>query len=65
MPPFLHRDVKDLISKMLVVNPQERMTIKDVKQHVYFLSNKSADLYPPITNLEDSVFLISLSHFFQ
>eukprot|EP01107_Rhizomastix_libera_P017271 TRINITY_DN795_c0_g1_i2.p1 TRINITY_DN795_c0_g1~~TRINITY_DN795_c0_g1_i2.p1 ORF type:complete len:726 (-),score=207.14 TRINITY_DN795_c0_g1_i2:87-2231(-) len=54
MPPFLHRDVKDLISKMLVVNPQERMTIKDVKQHVYFLSNKSADLYPPIKNLEDS-----------
>ena len=38
MPPYLHRDIQDLISKMLTVNPDERITIEEIKKHPWFNS---------------------------
>lgn len=38
MPPYLHRDIQDLISKMLTVNPEERISIEEIKKHPWFNS---------------------------
>jgi serine/threonine protein kinase len=37
MPQFLHRDLQDLISKMLTVDPEERISIHQVRQHAWYL----------------------------
>lgn len=39
MPQFLHKDVKDLITRMLVVDPSKRITITQIKEHPWFKSN--------------------------
>jgi serine/threonine protein kinase len=36
MPEFFSNDVKDLISKMLVVDPNHRITIKQILEHKWF-----------------------------
>jgi serine/threonine protein kinase len=54
MPPFLHRDIRDLISRMLVVDPTKRITISQIKQHQWFTSNHNPVLTAPCTTLEDS-----------
>eukprot|EP01117_Protostelium_nocturnum_P007147 TRINITY_DN2563_c0_g1_i1.p1 TRINITY_DN2563_c0_g1~~TRINITY_DN2563_c0_g1_i1.p1 ORF type:complete len:473 (-),score=82.78 TRINITY_DN2563_c0_g1_i1:117-1535(-) len=39
MPPVLHKDIKDLIWKMLVVDPTKRITISQIKENSWFRSN--------------------------
>lgn len=36
----LSREVKDLIQKILVVDPQERYTIADIERHPWYLGEK-------------------------
>jgi len=54
MPPFLHRDVRDLISKMLVVDPTKRITVQGVKQHPWFISNHNPLVTAPCSVLDDT-----------
>ena len=37
IPKFLSKNVKDLINRILVVNPQKRINIKDIKKHPWVL----------------------------
>ncbi|PRP84551.1 hypothetical protein PROFUN_05886 [Planoprotostelium fungivorum] len=41
MPPFLHKDVKELLWKMLTVDPTKRFTIAQIKENSWFNSNRS------------------------
>lgn len=41
MPPFIPRESKDLIARILVVNPLKRLTLKETKQHPYFTGNNT------------------------
>lgn len=45
LPAYLHRDVKDLISRMLTVDPAKRITIPEIREHPWFNSQK---LSPPV-----------------
>eukprot|EP01132_Coremiostelium_polycephalum_P009627 gene9627-11798_t len=68
MPAFIHKDAQDLLNKMLMVDPKKRITIKEIKQHPWFLSNlpqfsKSHSLedlsyssLPDLSFLDDEVF---------
>ena len=38
LPKFLSNNIKDLINKILVVNPQKRINIKDIKKHPWVLN---------------------------
>jgi len=40
MPENLSDDLKELISKMLTVDPNKRITIRDIKKHEWFLNMK-------------------------
>ena len=40
-PPFLSYEVKDLLKKILVVDPNKRIDISGIKQHSFFLKGKS------------------------
>ena len=37
IPKFLSKNVKDLLNRILVVNPQKRINIKDIKKHPWVL----------------------------
>ncbi|EFA83217.1 putative protein serine/threonine kinase [Heterostelium album PN500] len=39
MPAYIHKDAQDLLTKMLIVDPKKRISIKDIKKHPWFLSN--------------------------
>eukprot|EP01119_Soliformovum_irregulare_P016210 TRINITY_DN4662_c0_g1_i2.p1 TRINITY_DN4662_c0_g1~~TRINITY_DN4662_c0_g1_i2.p1 ORF type:complete len:328 (-),score=91.79 TRINITY_DN4662_c0_g1_i2:95-1078(-) len=39
MPQFLPKDAKDLLWKMLTVDPTQRITMAEIKSHPWFLSN--------------------------
>ena len=54
IPKFLHPEVADLIQRMLVADPARRITIKEIKQHPYWLSRS---YIPPllIVPVEDTV----------
>ena len=38
IPKFVSKNAKDLINKILVVNPQKRINIKDIKKHPWVLT---------------------------
>mmetsp|Transcript_8275 Transcript_8275/g.34751 ORF Transcript_8275/g.34751 Transcript_8275/m.34751 type:complete len:582 (-) Transcript_8275:80-1825(-) len=38
MPAYLHKDVQDLINRMLTVDPDERITIEEIKSHPWYAS---------------------------
>ena len=38
MPAYLHKDVQDLINRMLTVDPEERITIAEIKKHPWYTS---------------------------
>ncbi len=38
-PPFISKESKDLISKLIVVDPYKRMCIADILKHPWFLGN--------------------------
>ena len=39
MPDFISSDVKDLINRMLQPNPVKRITIKEIKEHPWYLKD--------------------------
>jgi len=39
MPTYLSEDAKDLIGKILVVNPVDRLTMQEIRSHVWFKEN--------------------------
>jgi serine/threonine protein kinase len=41
MPQFLHKDVKDLLWKMLTVDPSKRITVAEIKEHPWYKSHFS------------------------
>lgn len=45
VPPFVPDDCVDLIRKMVVVNPDERYTLSEVRRHSFF--TRDADEFPP------------------
>ncbi|KAA8913467.1 kinase-like domain-containing protein [Sphaerosporella brunnea] len=47
MPSYLSVDAKDLISRMLVVNPIQRITIVEIRKHPWFKKNLPEYLLPP------------------
>lgn len=47
MPAFVSPDAKDLISRMLVVNPIQRITIAEIRKHPWFQTNLPEYLQPP------------------
>jgi serine/threonine protein kinase len=40
MPPYLHRDMKSLITSMLEVDPEKRITLAQIRRDRFFCSNK-------------------------
>jgi len=44
MPHFLNKDVKDLIRRMLTVDPSNRISLNEIKEHPWFKSNQSSDM---------------------
>ena len=38
MPAYLHKDVQDLINRMLTVNPEERISMAEIKKHPWYTS---------------------------
>lgn len=53
MPQYLHKDAKDLLWKMLTVDPAKRITITEIKQHPFFRG--SSDNVPPFVPLDQIV----------
>jgi carbon catabolite-derepressing protein kinase len=47
MPSYLSPDAKDLISRMLIVNPIQRITINEIRKHTWFKKNLPEYLHPP------------------
>ena len=58
MPQYLPKEVKDLLSKMLVVNPAQRISLAGIMQHPWFLSNSMSVTYTPSSILEDHVIFL-------
>lgn len=57
MPMYLHKDIQDLIARMLCVDPEERISLAEIKKHPWYLSNNPQ--FPP-TEIIDKVFFIFL-----
>eukprot|EP01114_Cavostelium_apophysatum_P019936 TRINITY_DN6557_c0_g1_i1.p1 TRINITY_DN6557_c0_g1~~TRINITY_DN6557_c0_g1_i1.p1 ORF type:complete len:611 (-),score=181.84 TRINITY_DN6557_c0_g1_i1:474-2306(-) len=53
MPQFLHKDVKDLIWRMMTVDPSKRITIAEIKENPWFRSNNSEILLAPSHTIEE------------
>ncbi len=54
MPQFLHKDIKDLIWKMLTVDPSKRITIAEIKEHPWYKTHSlgpDAVLVTPIDQM--------------
>ena len=55
MPHMLGEDAKDLISKMLKVNPLERISILEIKRHPWFMSTDQTNfVLKDYTNKDES-----------
>ena len=39
MPNFISDEVKDLINRMLQINPIKRITMKEIKSHPWYLKD--------------------------
>ena len=59
MPPFLHRDVKDLISRMLVVDPDKRISMDEIREHPWYTTN------PPKSQPTKPLTKVSKNHFIR
>ncbi|EKE41806.1 hypothetical protein ENUP19_0303G0005 [Entamoeba nuttalli] len=60
-------EVKDLINRMLIINPKERITIKEIKEHKFFQSNNPIienvpsvieEAGEPIKNIDSNIMAI-------
>lgn len=64
MPKFVSNDGKDIIGKILNTNPDERVTIAQIRSHPWFKLSKDSDrepgLYPSIQKMPMSDSLLNL-----
>jgi len=60
-PSFFSADVKDLISKMLVVNPDERITVEGIMNHPWFKKGYVPIQAAPKLELNDAMIHNALS----
>ena len=51
IPPHVSKEAKDLITKMLKIDPNTRYTIEDIKKHSWFAGEGDYKLEPGITNI--------------
>lgn len=65
MPQFLNKDIKELIWRMMTVDPSKRITIQEIKENPWFRSNNSDIIQMPSPFVEDIVsrILIFSVHF--
>ena len=51
-PKYISNDVKHLLQKILVVNPEKRISINEIKQHQFYLSGKNIFMqnFPELKN---------------
>ncbi|PWN37814.1 Pkinase-domain-containing protein, partial [Meira miltonrushii] len=49
MPDYLERDAKDLISKMLTVDPEKRLKMRDIMRHPWFTDNGQLSSTNPVS----------------
>mmetsp|Transcript_17338 Transcript_17338/g.27024 ORF Transcript_17338/g.27024 Transcript_17338/m.27024 type:complete len:367 (+) Transcript_17338:711-1811(+) len=54
-PPFFSLELRDLISKILVVDPKKRLTLKEIQAHPWFLGEKENGLNDSISSINQSV----------
>jgi serine/threonine protein kinase len=54
MPQYLHKDVRDLITRMLTVDPAKRITLPEIKAHPWF-NFRPPPPSPPVCPLESYV----------
>ncbi|KAJ3445548.1 serine/threonine-protein kinase brsk2-like protein [Anaeramoeba flamelloides] len=52
-PEFLQENEKDLIQKMLIVDPKKRITIQEIKKHPWFTYNFPPKYVPPLPPIND------------
>lgn len=57
MPQFLHKDIKDLLWKMLTVDPSKRITVPEIKEHPWFKTHLSHNtlnvpISPPVETVK-------------
>lgn len=57
IPHFIANDAKDLIVKMLNIEPNQRIKIEDIKKHPWVLSNMKEFEFPPFqsTSIDEMV----------
>eukprot|EP01102_Stenamoeba_stenopodia_P001256 TRINITY_DN11084_c0_g1_i1.p1 TRINITY_DN11084_c0_g1~~TRINITY_DN11084_c0_g1_i1.p1 ORF type:complete len:471 (-),score=100.11 TRINITY_DN11084_c0_g1_i1:82-1494(-) len=51
MPQYLHKDIKDILNRMLTVDPAKRITLKEIKEHNFYRSKKLQK--PPVLTVEE------------
>lgn len=52
MPPYLSAEAQDLISKMLTLDPKKRITIRQIREHPWFIANHlNVPITPPIVDV--------------
>ena len=60
MPPWLSSDVRDLISSMLKVNPNDRITVSKVLDHKWLKQGasklNSLNMSPPAKDFDEEAF---------
>ncbi|KAH3765495.1 CAMK/CAMKL/BRSK protein kinase [Pelomyxa schiedti] len=52
-PPFVPKDIKDLIQKILVIDPEKRIDIRGIKAHPWFQSNLATVYCQPYVDICD------------
>ena len=51
LPRFLSNDVKDLLSKILKINPNERLSIEEIKNHIWLFKHHTNIIYGIIPSM--------------
>lgn len=49
MPQYLHKDIKDILSRMLTVDPKQRIRMHEIREHNFFKSKRWTKLLPILT----------------
>ncbi|KAI0241367.1 Protein kinase [Massospora cicadina] len=62
LPTYLSNDARHLLSSMLVVDPLQRMTIQEVRQHPWFLMRASSKMLEKKMSIDYSSIVHALEH---
>eukprot|EP01031_Cornospumella_fuschlensis_P041079 gene41079-50113_t len=58
LPSHLSQSARELILRMLVVDPMKRITIQEVRQHVWYLHKLPQYLTIPVANYDQTVYSV-------